>query len=165
VPFQPKITGIIRASAGFIFEDQLETDDISFTDYGYSSKYFLGGNFVSPNKESYTFSGLHEAELNINQFMKLNIGLQLNPFEKLYFTPHFNIASVGFENFDEYIKDAFLPNGKWSDAIETSTLISAGARFSYNSILGPVNFDVSWVNDINKVRLTFSVGIPFNRSN
>ena len=165
VPFQPKITGIISASAGFIFEDQLETNDISFTDYGYSSKYFLGGNFVSPNKESYTFSGLHEAELNINQFMKLNIGLQLNPFEKLYFTPHFNIASVGFENFDEYIKDAFSPNGKWSDAIETGTLISAGARFSYNSILGPVNFDVSWVNDINKVRLTFSVGIPFNRSN
>ena len=165
VPFQPKITGIFSASAGFIFEDQLGANDISFTDYGYSSKYFLGGNIVTPNKESYTFSGLHEAELNINQFMKLNIGLQLNPLEKLYFTPHFNIASVGFENFDEYIKDAFSPDGKWSDAIETSTLISAGARFSYDSILGPVNFDVSWVNDINKVRLTFSVGIPFNRSN
>ena len=165
VPFQPKITGIFSASAGFIFEDQPGANTISFTDYGYSSKYFLGGNMVIPNKESYTFSGLHEAELNINQFMKLNIGLQLNPFEKLYVTPHFNIASVGFENFDEYIKDAFSPDGKWSDAIETSTLISAGARFSYNSILGPVNFDVSWVNDINKVRLTFSVGIPFNRSN
>ncbi|MGB5205231.1 patatin-like phospholipase family protein [Eudoraea sp.] len=165
VPFQLKITGIFSASAGFIFEDQPGANTISFTDYGYSSKYFLGGNMVIPNKESYTFSGLHEAELNINQFMKLNIGLQLNPFEKLYVTPHFNIASVGFENFDEYIKDAFSPDGKWSDAIETSTLISAGARFSYNSILGPVNFDVSWVNDINKVRLTFSVGIPFNRSN
>jgi len=163
--FQPKITGIISASAGFIFEDQLETNDVSFTDYGYSSKYFMGGNLVSPNKESYTFSGLHEAELNINQFIKLNIGLQLNPFEKIYLTPHFNIASVGFENFDGYIKDAFSPDGKWSDAIQTSALISAGARLSYNSILGPVNFDVSWVNDINKVRLTFSVGIPINRSN
>jgi len=43
--------------------------------------------------------------------------------------------------------------------------MSAGATFSYHTMLGPINFDVAWVNDINKVRLFFSVGFMFNTSN
>lgn len=73
--------------------------------------------------------------------------------------------SVGFGDFNDYIKDAFSPKGKWQDAIENSLLMSAGATVTYKSFLGPVNFDVSWVNDINKVRLFFSIGLQFNRSN
>jgi NTE family protein len=44
-------------------------------------------------------------------------------------------------------------------------LFSAGATASYNSYLGPINLDVSWVNDINKFRIFFSVGMHFNLSN
>ena len=68
-------------------------------------------------------------------------------------------------DFDEYIKDAFSPKGNWSEQDETSSLFSAGTTFSYHSYLGPVNFDVSWVNDINKVRVFFSLGLHFNLSN
>ena len=67
--------------------------------------------------------------------------------------------------FSDYIDDAFTPSGRWSEGIETSSIISAGAQFAYNSFLGPLNFDVSWVNDIDKVRLFFSIGLTFNRSN
>ncbi len=165
IPFKEKITGIFGASFGFIFEDQLQSNDVSFTDYGYAAKYFLGGNMVTPNKDSYMFTGLRDDELNLNQFIKLNIGIQLNPIKKVFITPHFNIASVGFDDFSIYIKDAFSPNGEWQELIETSMLLSTGATFSYRSPLGPINFDVSWVNNIDKVRLTFSVGIPINRSN
>ena len=143
----------------------MQSNDLSFTDYGYAAKYFLGGNSITPNKENYLFPGLRQDELNVNQFIKLDLGLQLNPIKKCFITPHFNIASVGFNDFNEYIKDAFSPNGNWQENFETSLLLSAGATFSYNSLLGPVNFDVSWVNNIDKIRLTFSVGIPFNRSN
>jgi NTE family protein len=44
-------------------------------------------------------------------------------------------------------------------------LMAAGTTFSYHSFLGPINFDVSWINEINKVRLFFSIGFQFNRSN
>jgi len=165
IVFKSKISGIFGASFGFIFEDQLQSNEVSFTEYGYAAKYFLGGNMVTPNKNSYLFSGLRDDELNVNQFIKLNLGLQLNPFKKVFVTPHFNIASVGFNDFTDYIKNAFSPNGEWQEIIDTSLLMSAGATFSYKSILGPINFDVSWVNNIDKVRLTFSVGFPFNRSN
>ncbi len=45
---------------------------------------------------------------------------------------------------------------------ETSTLFSVGTTFSYHSFLGPVNFDLSWVNKISKVRVFFSIGLMLN---
>ncbi len=165
IKLKEKIVGIIGATTGFIFEDNLTSEDISFEEYGYASKFFLGGNLLTPRESSYAFPGLHEDELNVNQFMKLNLGFQFNPINKIFVTPHFNFASVGFGDFEEYIKDAFSPHGNWAEQIETSGLFSLGATASYNSYLGPVNFDVSWVNDINKVRLFFSVGLSLNVSN
>lgn len=164
-PFNKSITGIIAATGSFIFEDALKDNQISFTEFGYASKYFIGGSLLIPKKDSYTFIGLYEAELNVSQFANLNLGLQLNPIPKIYVTPKFNIASVGFANFNEYIDDAFSPKGSWEEGYETSLLMSAGATISYHSLLGPINFDVAWINEINKVRLFFSVGYVFSPSN
>ena len=160
-----KITGILGASAGFIFTDNLKSDEFSFLEYGYGGSFSLGGNLQRPRKDDFIFPGLKEGELIASQFMMINLGVQLNTFGNLYLTPHFHIASVGFDDFDNYIKDAFSPNGNWTDIADTSGLISAGISASYNSFLGPVNFDLSWVNNINKVRFFFSVGLEFNRSN
>lgn len=162
---QKKITGIIGTTANFIFMDNLQSNDLSFSDYGYASRYFLGGSLISPRKGSFSFSGLYDDELNVTQFMKLNLGVQFNPIKKLFLTPHFDIASVGFGDFSDYIKNSFSPKGGWEEGIETSTLMSAGVKVTYFSFLGPVDFDVAWVNDINKVRLFFSIGLQFNRSN
>lgn len=160
--FSKKVTGILGASGNFIFDDNLKDDEVSFIDYGYAEKYFLGGNLISTTKNSFDFPGLYDSELNVSQMMELGFGVQFNPIKSLYFTPHYNIASVGFGDFGDYIEDAFSPNGDWQNNIETSTLMSAGVTLSYHSFLGPINFDVSWVNDINKVRVFFSVGLLFN---
>ena len=122
-------------------------------------KYFLGGNSTNQRKNSYVFQGLNEDELNVTQLMRLNLALQFNPINKIYVTPHFDVASLGFDDFNEYIKNAFSPNGTWTENFETSTLMSVGANVSYHSFLGPINFDLSWVNKINKVRVFFSVGL------
>ena len=163
--FSKKITGIIKANANFIFEDNLSSNEISFNEYGYAGKYSLGGYIQNNRNNSYLFAGLHEDELNVNQFMKLTLAAQFTPINKIFVVPHVNIASVGFTYFEDYIEDAFWPKGDWINKIDTSALMSAGATFSYHSLLGPVNFDVSYVNDINKFRLYFSVGLVFNASN
>lgn len=165
LPLKKNITGIIGATGSFIFEDALKDNQLSFTEFGYASKYFIGGSLLIPKKDSYTFIGLYEAELNVSQFASLNLGLQFNPLPKIYVTPKYNIASVGFANFNEYIDDVFSPKGSWEEGYETSLLMSAGATISYHSLLGPINFDMAWVNEINKVRLFFSVGYVFNPSN
>ncbi len=165
IALKKKVTGLIGASANFIFEDQLQTDDVSFADFGYAANYFLGGNLVNPRKESYTFLGLNEDELNVSQFVKLDLGVQFNTSHNFYITPHYSITSIGFDDFNDYVDSVFSPQGSWQDRIETSLVMSAGATISYSSFMGPVNLDVSWVNDIDRVRVFFSVGIPFNRSN
>ena len=165
IQLKKKVTGIMGFDANFIFQDKLEDGDVSFSDYGYASKYFLGGILPTSGSNRFSFPGLHEDEVNASQFMAVKLGAQINPIGKIYLTPHFNIATVGFDNFNEYIGEAFHPKGNWDNGTETSLLLSGGAAASYLSILGPIHFDVSWVNNIDKVRLFFSVGFSFNPSN
>lgn len=164
ISFNKKITGILGAKSAFIFADDLKPDEVSFLEYGYGGSYSLGGYLIRPRKDDYVFPGLNEGELVANQFMMINLGIQFQTMSNLFLTPHFHIASVGFDNFDEYIKDAFNPKGNWQDLTETSTLMSGGITASYHSLLGPINFDVSYVNNIKKVRVFFGIGIQFNRS-
>ena len=84
---------------------------------------------------------------------------------KVYLTPHLNLGSVGFDTFDSYTNDFFSPNGQWDEQRATSFLMTAGITASYNSILGPIDFDLSWVNNLDKTRLFIGVGYHFNRSN
>jgi len=165
--FTKKVTGILGANIGFIFEDAMTGNDYSFAENGYAAKYSLGGILTAPRRGNYTFAGLHEDELHATEFMRLSLAAQINPLKSGFIIPHFDIASVGFGDFNDYMEDAFSPSGSWSDPgdLETSAVISAGATFAYHSILGPINFDVSWVNDIDNVRVFFSVGLILNRSN
>src|SRR5690554_100710 len=160
-----KTAAIIGLSGHFIFADALKQEELSFIDYALNSKYYLGGNINNPRNEHYVFPGMKEAELGVSQFMKLNVGLQINPGSNIYITPHIDIASVGFGSFEDYIKDAFTPSGKWTDYDQPSVLVSGGVSLAYNSLIGPISFDVSWVNNIDKVRLFFGVGFQLNGSN
>lgn len=162
IPLNKKIAGIIGANLNFIFEDPQLEDEISFYEFGYAQKYFLGGNLPNQRKNSYMFYGLNEDELNVTQLMRLNLGLQFNPIKSIYITPHFDIASVGFSDFNEYKKNAFSPDGNWTEYTETSTIMSAGATAAYHSFLGPISFDVSWVNNVSDLRVFFSVGLILN---
>ena len=166
LPIKNKFTGIIGATSSFTFQDQLKSNDIPLSDNrnGYATNYFIGGNLLMPKKDSYVFPGLYEGELNASQFLRLKLGMQFTPANKIYLTPHFNIASVGFGNFGDYIEGAFTPDSEWQDSLETSLIMSLGTTISYHSFLGPVNFDVSYINDINKLRLFFNVGFVFNPS-
>ncbi|HSD15075.1 MAG TPA: patatin-like phospholipase family protein [Flavobacterium sp.] len=157
-----KITGMFGVDANFMLLDNLKSDQASFTDFGYASKYFLGGIIPISGSNRFTFAGLNEDELNVTQFMGVKLSAQINPMGKFYLTPHFNIATVGFDGFNQYIKKAFSPNGNWDENTEPSLVLSGGAAVSYLSILGPIHFDVSWINDIDKARLFFGVGYSFN---
>lgn len=162
VLLKKKITGIIAFDSYFIFQDKLKQDQIEFSGFGYAAKYFLGGIIPSSGSNRFSFAGLHEDELNVTQYMGLKLASQINLTGKIYLTPHFNIASIGFDTFDEYIDHAFNPKGNWDDNFDTSLVLSGGAAISYQSILGPIHFDTSWINNIDKVRLFFSVGLSLN---
>ena len=165
IPFKSNLTGIVQLNGSFIFEDKLKSNQVSFNDYGYAEKYFIGGILPIPDKNSYDFPGLNQNELTVTQFMELEMAAQYMMSSNLYLTPHFNFASLGYGNFNEYIEDAFYPKGYWPKQTTPSLLMSAGAKISYNSIVGPINFDTSWINGINNVKLFISLGLSFNIAN
>ncbi len=156
-------TGILNTAAGFILDDTQKNDEASFFDFGYPELYFLGGNLPIQRAGSFAFQGLHEDELSVSQFLMVKLGVQYSPINKLYVTPQFNIASVGFGDLNEYSNNVFSPNDDWQASEGTSLLLSGGVTLSYKSILGPIDFNTTWTNDSNKVRFFLSVGIPFNR--
>jgi NTE family protein len=165
VPLGEKITAVFGITGGLLFEDQLEPNQLSISEYGYAANNFLGGYLPSPNKNTYSFAGLQENELNVSQFVKFNFSLQTNPMPKIFVIPHLDIASVGFGTFDEFKKNMFRSKGQWQNYSETSFLMSTGATVSYSTFLGPIIFDTSWINDSKKVKLFFSIGLLFNPSN
>ena len=164
VPISPKSSLIFGAASHFLFQDNLEDSDVSIAEYGLGAQYILGGNIANPRLDTRPFPGLNQKEVIVNQYAGLSLGTQINLLRKVYLTPHVNMASVGFRSFDEYIEDFFSPNGDWENGAETSFLMSAGSTFSYDSILGPVNFDVSWVNGTNNLRVFVGIGFNFNKS-
>ena len=126
------------------------------------AKYYLGGNLTQNRRDSYVFHGLKDSELVTTQFMKMNLALQASLFRNIYITPYINMASVGFKNSDDYFKSFFNPDGDWINTATTSLLFSAGTTLSYNSILGPVSFDVAYLNNVNQFNVFFSVGLRLN---
>jgi len=165
IPITDNFVAILGVSTGYAFFNNTGSNDYSFQEFGYAAKYFLGGNIVRPRKSNFVIPGLKEDELAVTQFTMTKIAAQFSPLDKIYFTPHLNIGSVGFDDFNSYIEDFFSPNGGWDEQLTTSLLATAGITASYNSILGPVDFDISWVNNVSKIRLFFGVGFHFNRSN
>jgi len=165
IPINPHVVAIIGASTGYTFYDDTDSSANSYGGFGYAAHYFLGGNIVRPRKDNFILPGLKEDELTVTQLTMINMAAQFRPLDKVYLTPHLNLGSVGFDDFDTYSNDFFSPNGRWDEGSTTSFLVTAGVTASYNSILGPIDFDVSWANNVSKIRLFFGVGYHFNRSN
>ncbi len=164
IPVTSNIVAIIGASTGYTFYSDTDSAN-SFKDFGYASNYYLGGNAERPRKSNVALPGLKEDELAVTQFTMIEIAAQFSPMKKIYLTPHLNLGSVGFDNFDTYMNNFFSPNGLWDELGATSFLFTAGVTASYNSILGPMDIDLSWANNISTIRLFFDLGYQFNRSN
>ena len=165
IPLNNKVSGIIGASANFIIVDEENSKDVPFSEFGVGAKYILGGNQIDPRRDSFIFPGLIQGEVFATQFTKLNVGIQYNFKPKLYVIPHADMALVGFGDFSNFIENAIPAKGHWQEFKDVSFLFSSGVTLGYDSILGPVTFDVSWVNDADKIRFFFGVGFPLNRSN
>lgn len=161
-PLKSVFSLILGANFGFTFIDNQKSNELSFIDNGFGAKYYLGGVLKQNRRDSYVFNGLEDAELVATQFIKTKIALQINPFRNIYITPYANLASVGFGDADHYFDSIFNADGDWINTSTPSFLFSAGTTFSYQSILGPVNFDMAYLNNVDKVNLFFSVGLRLN---
>lgn len=158
-----KVTGLVVASLGFNFADKLKENELSFFDFGYNELFFLGGSLPHQKSRSTIFFGLHEEEIRASQLAMLGLGVQIAPVNNFYITPSVDFAAVGFDSIHDFINNLSGINSDWTSLNQTSYLLSIGTTFSYNSILGPIDINATWVNGINELRLFLGLGIPFNK--
>jgi NTE family protein len=163
IPLAKKVTGIFEASMGFTIADSDSENEISFYNAGFPQLFYLGGNLPLQRINTFAFQGLQEDEVISSQFILVKLASQFDVFNNFYISPNINIGSIGFNDLEEFSKNAFNPKGSWQVSDQTSLLLSIGTMVSYKSILGPIDLSMSWTNDINKVRGFLSIGIPFNR--
>ncbi|WP_136480637.1 patatin-like phospholipase family protein [Cognatitamlana onchidii] len=159
IPLKPTLSLVLRGTTGLTFIDTEQSSKLSFSQYGVGAQYNLGGNLPLNRRDSYNLSGLGDSHLICTQFIKAHLGMQINPMRHIYITPYTNFVSVGFGTTADYFKNILSSSGNWTETSETSMLFTAGSTFAYHSILGPVNFDISYVNQINEIPLFFSVGL------
>lgn len=162
-PISNSFTAVLDVASGMVFEDNAADDDLPLFTFGFTERFSLGGNQFYMPLNSFAFQGLFESEVLPSQFMMVNIGTQWEVLNKIYVTPHVNMATIGFGDSKDFFEDAFSPKGDWEDANETSLVLAAGASLGYDSLLGPINLGASWTNEINKIRFFLSVGIPLYR--
>ncbi|QNM86373.1 patatin-like phospholipase family protein [Polaribacter pectinis] len=157
----PKSTLITGITSGFIFEDSVKENELSFTDYKVGPSYFLGGNASIARGGSFIVPGLKDGEVLASQFIKADISLQYAVQKKLFITPHLDLVVFGDNSFSNYLKNFTKTSSNWNDIEQTGLIISSGLTASYNSILGPISIDASFVNDINQMRFFVGVGYSF----
>ncbi len=158
----PEATLIVGGSIGLTFFAQPSDGAPSYDAVGVGSYFFLGGNLRQPKRGSVPFPGLDDSELLVTQFIMANAALQLNPLKDIYLSPHFNLATVGFSDFEDFASKPFFPGGDWEGTGESSFLVSGGGTLSYDSLLGPVHLDMSFVNGEQRFRIFFSAGLMLN---
>ncbi|TNJ44563.1 patatin-like phospholipase family protein [Tamlana fucoidanivorans] len=164
LPLSNHLSFVVGLTSGLTFIDKLSDHQVSYAEYGQGAQYTLGGFLPQNRRDSYNFNGLGDYSLLVPQFLKVRTALQTNPLRNIYITPYLNLATVGFNQADSFLKEMVSPNinAKWIDTSETSFLVSVGSSFSYHSILGPVNFDFSYVNHKKGLPLFFNVGLNLN---
>ena len=160
-PINKKLTAIVALTGGHTFFND-NGKNISYDNFGYAANFFLGGNIERPRFDTYVTPGLEENELSATQFNMLALSAQYSPVSSFYFTPHVNIAIVGFSDFNKYLEDFYKPTSNWAEQNETSLLTTVGLTTSYNSIIGPVDFDIAWANNISGTRFFLGIGYHFN---
>ncbi|PIF47772.1 NTE family protein [Chryseobacterium sp. 52] len=111
-----------------------------------NQKYNIGGSEYNFGGTTPEFNGFRQKEGPINSLAKAGLDLQYRFYKNLYLTPSFHY-------------------GKGSDELSPfkygQDIYGYGANLGYESVLGPININVSKNNVINFWRVYFSIGFKF----
>lgn len=111
-----------------------------------NQKYNIGGSEYNYDLLNPEFNGLRQKELPMNSVAKLGVSLQYRIMKKLYLTPSFSYGKVSEE---------FSP---FNDSFE---MFGYGVNLGYESLIGPININISRNNQLDFSRIYFSIGFKF----
>ncbi len=157
IKMNKKMTLQLKGQFGF-------TQDISSIENRGSSYDLAAGDFISvggqiqrPRANSFTFTGLKEAELAVPQVMLAGVDLQMTVAKNIYVIPTINILVAGYDSSDFWKSlDEFNFSSASSD--RAFYQFGYGVTGSYMSLLGPISLTLSNDSQVDKLHLFFSIG-------
>ena len=111
-----------------------------------NQKYNLGGSEYNYDLLNPEFNGLRQKELPMNSVAKAGISLQYRIMKRLYLTPSFTYGKVSEEL------------SPFNDSFE---MFGYGVNLGYESLIGPININISRNNQLDFSRIYFSIGFKF----
>ncbi|HAY3507473.1 patatin-like phospholipase family protein [Elizabethkingia anophelis] len=111
-----------------------------------NQKYNLGGSEYNYDIMNPEFNGFRQKELPITSVAKAGLSLQYRIMKKLYLTPSFSYSILSDE---------------LSPFKNNINMIGYGLNLGYESLLGPININVSKNDFLDIWRVYFSIGFKF----
>ncbi|WP_126650430.1 patatin-like phospholipase family protein [Chryseobacterium aureum] len=111
-----------------------------------NQKYNLGGSEYNYDLLSPEFNGLRQKELPMTSVAKAAVAFQYRIMKKLYLTPSFSYGKVSEE---------------LSPFNSSFDMFGYGVNLGYESLIGPINLNISRNNQLDFSRIYFSVGFKF----
>ncbi len=118
----------------------------------FNNKFAFGGYQRKHFNDNPEFAGFKEGALPFNSGTAVSLGIQYNPYKKLYVTP---VVSLGWMNDNFNVFKNISEEGK--------AAVGAGFNIGYMSFLGPINFNFNTgaMESVTTSRTSISIGFKF----
>ncbi len=160
IPTSKKLTVQLKGQLGFTQNISSMNDRVSAYGLGAGDFISVGGQIHRPRANSFTFTGLKEAELAVPQVMIAGANLQWTPSKNIYVIPSVNILAAGYDS-----SDFWQSLGEFNFSSESDDKafyqFGYGVTAAYMSLLGPISVTVSNDSQIDKIRWFLNIGFNF----
>lgn len=159
-PLNSKLTLQLKGQAGFTQEIHQSENRFSAYDLAVGDYLSVGGQLHRPRANSFTFTGLKEAEIAVPQVMAAGAQLQVTLAKNVYVIPSINLLAAGYDS-----SDFWQSLGEFNFATdlrgEAFYQVGYGVTAAYMSLLGPVSITMSEDAQVDKIRWFLNIGFYF----
>jgi NTE family protein len=150
---------ILQLKGQLGFTQEMSSKDSRLSAYQLATGDFIsvGGQLNRPRANSFTFTGLKEAEISVPQVMMAGANLQMTLAKNIYVIPSVNLLTAGYDSSEFW---QTLDEFNFSSDIKDKAFYQFGYGLSaaYMSLLGPISLTVSNSSQVDKLRWFLSIG-------
>ncbi len=165
IPIHKKISLAFSIKSGIIVQDIYEIRDtniITLANESSFAEYFsIGGINITSRNGTVDLWGYRNGEIIASAFSSLRLGFQWECTSKLFLTPFANLfySSTDLNDFIDNLGYAFDYTSKEpTQALNYLNSFCYGLNVRYKTVLGPINVNVSKVNNFSKPTVSLSIG-------
>ncbi|MEG0068185.1 patatin-like phospholipase family protein [Cetobacterium sp.] len=148
------VSGYIPITSNTSFTSKLFGGNVSGEDVLPDKYIKLGGISDNLSQNEFSFNGYHFQEKYLSSLFGVSLGIQHKLIENLYLSLNWDIATYKYldENFNDQ-RDVVL----WKDYSQ-----GTGLGLNYQSLIGPIKFNISKAQNSHDYLFQFSVGYKFD---